>query len=335
MGHGSRTQGLEAEAGRLVLLKFNGKQVKLPDKAEAERAMHALLAQETPEPEAVTSLPAFRKLADLFIDQSLRVNKPTTSKMHRLFLQSFRDRIGRKRVSDLKVHHVSEWIAAKTTWGSSTASSARGTVLACLNWAVEQGYIPSHPLGRLKRGSHKRRERVFTVEEMGRIKAHGTPDFADFIVALELTGARPFSELATVTAAMVDWQEGTIRFGQHKNEKKGKSRTIYLVPDLLALLRRLAARRPTGLLFRNVRGRMMTSHDASRRLRYVTEKLGIPRGTIYAIRHRMITSALEKGLNANVIAELVGNSPITISRNYDHLSQQKASMRAAALKAVS
>ncbi len=243
MGHGSRTQGLEAEAGRLVLLKFNGKQVKLPDKAEAERAMHALLAQETPEPEAVTSLPAFRKLADLFIDQSLRVNKPTTSKMHRLFLQSFRDRIGRKRVSDLKVHHVSEWIAAKTTWGSSTACSARGTVLACLNWAVEQGYIPGHPLGRLKRGSHKRRERVFTVEEMGRIKAHGTPDFADFIVALELTGARPFSELATVTAAMVDWQEGTIRFGQHKNEKKGKSRTIYLVPDLLALLRRLAARR--------------------------------------------------------------------------------------------
>lgn len=152
------------------------------------------------------------------------------------------------------------------------------TVLTCLNWAVEQGYIPNHPLGKLKRGFHKRRERVFTVEEMEKITANVKPEFADFLLALELTGVRPFSELATITAAMIDWREGTIGFGEHKNEKKGKSRTIYLVPEMVALLRRLADRYPTGLLFRNVRGRMMTSHDATRRLHYVTGKLSIPRG---------------------------------------------------------
>jgi integrase len=318
-------------------VKIRGKQVKLSaDRTEATLAMHSMLAQaETPtESPASRRIPTFRKVADLFLDNSERVNKKTTYRMHKLYLQSFVDHIGKTRVGDLKVHHVTEWIAA-TGWGQSTACSARGTVLACLNWAVEQGYIVGHPLGKLKRGSHKRRERVFTSEELKRIRETVRPDFADFLLALELTGARPFSEMATVTAAMVDLSEETIRFADHKNEKKGKPRTIYLVPDLVALLRRLAERHPTGLLFRNSKGNAWTSHDATRRLHHATAKLGIPQGTIYAVRHRLITSALERGLNANVIAELVGNSPITIARHYDHLSKQTATMKAAALKAVS
>lgn len=318
-------------------VKIAGKHVKLStDRKEATLAMHSLLAQkETPtESSSNRAISTFRKAADLYLDNSERVNKLTTYRMHKIYLQSFVDRIGKMRVSDLKVHHVNEWIVA-TGWGQSTACSARGTVLACLNWAVEQGYVAGHPLGKMKRGSHRRRERVFTAEELKRIREAVRPDFSDFLLALELTGARPFSEMATVTAAMVDWSEETIRFTDHKNQKKGKSRTIYLVPDMIALLQRMAVRHPTGLLFRNSKGNAWTSHDATRRLHHATAKLGIPRGTIYAVRHLLITSALERGLNANVIAELVGNSPITIARHYDHLSKQKATMKAAALKAVS
>ena len=80
---------------------------------------------------------------------------------------------------------------------------------------------------------------------------------------MELTGARPFSELARITAAMVDWKDETISFGELKNEKKGKTRTIYLDPDMMALLRRLAVKHPTGVLFRNTKGKIWTSHDAT------------------------------------------------------------------------
>jgi integrase len=338
------------------------------DEREAERLYHELMAREEPdEPPTALASPTFRKLADKFLDNSLRVNKPTTSRMHKVYLQSFLDRIGRKRVRDLKVHHVGEWITA-TGWGESTACSARGTVLAVLNWAVEQGYIDRHPLGKLKRGSHKRRERVFTAEEMRKIVGFVKPDFADFLRALELTGARPFSELALLAATadgwdeavaairatrrikpkrprpgdgkpprpgVVDWAGRTVTFGEHKNEKKGKTRTIYLVPELVAMLERLAERHPTGPLFRNSLGGLWTSHDATRRLHHATRKLGIPRGTVYAVRHKVINDGLEKGLSANVIAELVGNSPVTISRHYDHLSKRKAAMLEAAEKVVS
>ena len=300
------------------------------DRAEATRMMHELLSQEEQhEPPVSGAFPTFRRVADKFLDHSERVNQPNTFRMHKYYLQSACDRFGKKRVSDLKVHHVTAWIA-ETGWGESTSCSGRGAVLAVLNWAVDQGYIPTHPLKKLKRGSHKRRERVFSADELRRIREFVKPDFADFLRALELTGARPFSELAKVTAEMVDWADETITFSEHKNEKKGKTRTIYCAPELLTLLRRLAEAHPTGLLFRNIKGKIWRSHDATRRLHYATEKLGIPKGTIYAVRHHVITKGLEKGLNANVIAELVGNSPITISRHYDHLSKRKAAMKEAA-----
>ena len=39
-------------------------------------------------------------------------------------------------------------------------------------------------------------------------------------------------------------------------------------------------------------------------------------------------------MTANVVAELVGNSPLTIARNYDHLNQKTKTMLEAAKQAV-
>jgi hypothetical protein len=131
-------------------VKVAGKQVKLsPVRAGAVKAMHALLAnhETTNELPSGNFLPTFRKIADLYLDNSQKSNKPTTDRMHKLYLQSFIDRIKGRRVDELKVHHVTEWIAA-TGWGQSTSCSARGTMPACLNWAAEQGYVAGHSLGK-------------------------------------------------------------------------------------------------------------------------------------------------------------------------------------------
>ena len=319
--------------------KVAGKRHRLSqNRDEAEQMMFELLAaakkKEIEEPKVTGVFPTFRKISDLFLDLSKREKKPTTFRMYHMFLQSACDRFGRKRVNDLKVHLVSRWIT-ETGWGQSTSTSARATVLAALNWAIAEGYIDSHPLRKLKRGSHKRRTRIFTAQELDKIRAFVKPNFRDFLRVLELTGARPYSELAKVTAAMVDWTEETITFEEHKNDGKGKTRTIYLVPEAVEILKRLAQYYSSGPLFRNAHGNEWTSHDATRRLHYATDKLKIPRGSLYAIRHKLISDGLEKGLSANVIAELVGNSPISIARHYDHLSKRKSAMKEAARKAVS
>ena len=328
---------------------IKGRQIKLStDRKEATRLFHELLAKHE-EPAGSAISPAFKKVADLFLDESQRTKKPNTYRLLRYCLQSFADHVGNKRVSELKVHHVTSWIAEhqrasrdgemtgnkkRRPWNESTACSARTNLLACLNWAVAQGYIESHPLTKLKRGRHRRRERYLTAEERKKIRENVKPDFAEFLLALELTGARPFSELATLTAEMIYSQTGTIPFADHKNAHKEKTRTIYLSPQLSELLKMRIEEHPTGYLFRNRNGNPWTSHDATRRLHHATDLLQIPRATMYALRHSMISDALAKGLSANVVGELVGNSPVVIARNYDHLNKMREAMLAAAARAA-
>lgn len=315
---------------------IRGKKHKLSkDRKDAQKLFHALMAKEEDDgPKGTAVAPTFRKVADLFLDESERTKKPNTYRMHKYLLQSFCDHVGKRRVRDLKVHHVTEWVGSQD-WNESTACSGRSTLLACLNWAVAQGYIDSHPLGKLKRGAHRKRDRVLTPEERQKIREFVKPDFADFLFALEQTGARPFSEMAQVTADMVNWEEKTIAFKEHKTAGRGKTRTVYLTPSLIEVLRRLSDRYPTGHLFRNCRGNPWTSHDATRRLHYATDKLGLERASLYAYRHTFLTDALSKGMSADVLAELAGNSAITIARNYSHLAKKRSAMLEAAEKAVS
>ena len=147
---------------------------------------------------------------------------------------------------------------------------------------------------------------------------------------MEQTGARPFSELATVTAGMVDFAAGTITFAKHKNAKKGKRRVVYLTAGLKAVLERLAAEHPEGPLFRTREGNPWTKGSVSKWMRKAEKALGLARLNPYAWRHTLITESLAKGLSADIVAELVGNSPATIHKYYSHLDQKADALRAAA-----
>jgi len=332
-----------------------GRQVKLSqDKKEAERAFHTLLAQEQPPEEVGGVRPTFRKLADLFLREAERTKAAQTVQVQTVYLQSFCDFVGRRKAADLKVHHVTEWLNAhdgpgairgprerKTKpggsepvryqgWGESTRTTARSILRACLNWAVVQGYLAVNPLARLKRGDYARRERILTADERRRVREWMPEGVREFVYALEQTGARPFSELATLTAGMIDWRAGTVTLVRHKNAKKGKKRVIYLTDGLLAVLRGLAEKRPDGPLFRTRTGRAWDKGTVSKWMRKAEAALGVPRLSAYAWRHTLITESLAKGLTADIVAELVGNSPATIHKYYSHLDQKGDELRTAA-----
>lgn len=333
---------------------LRGKQVKLSqDKKEAERAFHALLSQEETPEEVGSFRPTFRKLADLFLQEAARTKATGTVKVQTVYLQSFCDFIGRRKAPDIKVHHVTEWLNAHNgpgsvrgprkrkqaagpeatrfqSWGESTRTTARSILRACLNWSVEQGYLAVNPLAKLKRGDYARRERILTAEERKRVREWLPEGVGEFIYALEQTGARPFSEIATITASMIDWQTGTISFVKHKNAKRGKRRVIYMTDGLKELLRRLADQYPDGPLFRTRTGRAWDKGTVSKWMRKAENALGLARMSPYAWRHTLITESLAKGLSADIVAELVGNSPSTIHKYYSHLDQKGDAMRQAA-----
>jgi integrase len=342
---------------------YRGQQTKLAkDKDEAERAFHALMAQAPAADEDSKIFPSFRKIADLFLEHAEKTKEKTTFDLQRLYLQSFCDHVKRKRAADIKVADVTAWLVKHTSghatppkkkqappakgkkrfvdpdgvWGHNTQVTCRAIIRACLNWAVDQGYLTHSPIGRLKAGSYHRRERILTVEERQKIKACVRDSaFVEFIFFLEQTGCRPFSEAGKVTAEMIDFAAGTIIFKKHKNARKGKTRVIYMTERLKEILQRRCEKHPSGPLFRTRHGFPFTGPNTVQRIRRIEKRLGIPRFSLYAYRHSYITDCLAKGMSASIVAELVGNTARTIERYYQHLDQKKDVLRDAAKKAVS
>jgi integrase len=296
-----------------------------------------LHAQAPDENQADGFRPTFRKLADLYLTFTHQTKSERTFTHQQYFLQSFCDHLRRKLAADLKPMDVISWLLTRTaTWHHNTQVTARGLVAACLNWSVEQGYLPYSPLAKMKTGSFHRRERILSKEERERIKAEVRDMvFRNLLVFLEQTGARPFSEAARITATMIDWQEGSITLKNHKNARKGKTRVIYLTPEVMGMLRQMAGKTPEGPLFVTRFGIPFNKSNITGRIRRLENKLGIARFNLYSFRHSYITEALERGLSSDLVAELVGNTPKTIAKYYSHLESKKKTLREAAQKAVS
>lgn len=137
-----------------------------------------------------------------------------------------------------------------------------------------------------------------------------------------------------VEAKDVDFVAGTITLQQHKNRKKtGKPRTIFVVPELLEMLRIRAAKHPEGFLFRSRRGNRWYNGSSMKWFKEIEKALGI-KAWAYAWRTTYITTALIRGVPVEVVAELVGNTPQVIYRHYSHVGKDQTAMKAAALKAA-
>jgi integrase len=316
--------------------KIDGKQTRLERTASAsQRKLEKILRGQGGGP-ADPGI-SFARLADLFLDHSEAENEKETFEVHKLFLQSFVDFVGKRRaVGRLCEADLDGWCRAKATWGDNTRVRAKAVVLACLNYGVRKLNLPGHPLRNARPGTCGSRDRYLTPEERKKIREKVRGPFADYVLALERTGARPFSELAKVTAADVDLAAGTATLARWKNSRKqkGKKRVIFLVGPVLDLVRRLVLKHPEGPLFRNQEGRPWTRQALTARFRSLGKRVGIAGLKAYHLRHAYISDALARGVPVAVVAQLCGTSIQTIARHYDKLNQMHDVLREAAERAA-
>jgi integrase len=279
----------------------------------------------------------FASLADQFLENSEAENEKETVEVHKLFLQSFVDFVGKRcSVSKLCEADLDKWCRRQETWNENTCVRAKAVVLACLNYGVKKLNLPGHPLRNTRPGTCGSRERYLTPEERRKIHEAVDGPFAEYIMALEQTGARPFSEVAKMTAADVNLAEGTVTLAKWKNSRKqkGKKRVIFLVGPMLDLVRRLALQYPEGPLFRNRCGDPWTRQSLTARFRALGKRLEIAGLKAYHLRHAYISDALARGVPVAILAQLCGTSIQTIAKHYDKLNQMHDVLRDAAKKAI-
>jgi integrase len=208
------------------------------------------------------------------------------------------------------------------TWSKSTRRGFLDTAIAILKAA---GWTPDRKIKKPRKESAGV-AKVITEAAHWQIVGRARGDFREFVRCLWELGCRP-SELAGLTAEKVDWAGGVAVLKDHKNENStGRPRTLYFSAAAMAILRRQRERYPSGLLFRSTGGLFMYDQLIVKRFHTIARSLRIE-VSAYSYRHTFITRALQSGITAAQVAELVGTSVGMISRNYGHLESKPSVMR--------
>jgi integrase len=140
-------------------------------------------------------------------------------------------------------------------------------------------------------------------------------------------------EATAIMAENFDAANGTMRLRQYKTAHKGKSRVLYLPPEITALLSKLAKRYPQGPLLRTCWGNAWEKSKLVRDMISLRKRAGVPHATLYGFRHSFATQALASGVPDAQVAALLGHSGTAmLHKHYSHLGARAQVLREALSK---
>ena len=287
------------------------------DKDAAHRKFEQMMADRASISSHVNTL---YDLSQVFLDWVQDNRKEGTYNRHKPYLEKFIKHVGKRLcVADLKPFHITKWLSKHPTWNSTTQSDAIKTVQRMLNWAIEEGYINSSPIAKIKKPTRRRREVVYTEKQWKLIRSHVKDGFVDYLDFLWLTGCRP-KEARDIEFRHVDLKNNLVVF--ESSEAKGEiARAIFLTEESREIVERLLTKYKEGLLFRNRNGDPWTKDSVKCRLTRISTKVGF-RVIAYATRHSYATEALKNGVDSIVVAHLLGHKDTSmVSKVYSHLGQ--------------
>ncbi|WP_439628641.1 tyrosine-type recombinase/integrase [Gemmata sp.] len=349
------------------MVEMDGHQVKLVEGPKDEK--HRLSAEEKfaelrrlrrTAPSAPTARTA--DVVEAFLAWSRQRLSAETHRVNRYYCQLFAEHCGTVLAREIKPHHVTRWIGEMMSperverekerrkkeietgavekrlqggpprlWGESTAHNGRVAAYRVFSWAKDEGILPENPLAGMKRPKPAPRQRAMSDVEFQKLYENAGGPFADYLLALRETGARP-KELRDLTWDQV--QEDRWVLTKHKTVRKvGKARVIILSSAMRAMMDRLK-RDGQGHVFLNTEGGPWSMNAVRLQMKRLRDRLGLPSDLCaYLARHGFGTRAILNGVNPVVVAELMGhNSLDMISKVYVHLADEHAHLKAAVEK---
>ncbi|MGC3970611.1 MAG: tyrosine-type recombinase/integrase [Pirellulales bacterium] len=301
-----------------------------PDKTEADRQFHLLMAGEAPEPVAQKRDWVFAsEVADRFQTALKNERSASTLDWYCQYLDPFKERFMNARADTLPADAVRDWVNGKWSSQPSRRAAIR-SVKAAFQRAMSDGLIPSCPVLSIKLPGETNRDLVVSKKQYEKVlSAVEDKNFADLIRFVWMSGARP-QEAVLISDSHIDVKKSRIVLPIKEAKGKKRPRVIYLTAELLKLLK---PRMGNGVIFRTKRGEPFNKDIVRQRFRTLETKLGT-RYCLYHFRHGFAHRALAAGNDALTVATLMGhNSTQTLAKVYAHLNQADGHLRAALRKA--
>ena len=230
-----------------------------PDKKEADRLFHELMARSAAPP---TNNPPIKSATGLsvadvfekFLDWCQKHRSARTYEWSKKHIQRFCDHLKTTRTMaayELRPFHIVEWVDSKTTWG---ANQKRGAIVALtrpFNWAAKLGYVAASPVRGIEKPTPTKRDSRMTPEDFAMLLSHVKDEpFRDLLVFAFEAGCRP-QEARHIEARHLKLEHHRIEIPPTEAKGKKRWRVIYLSDAATDVVKRLAALRPSGPLFRN------------------------------------------------------------------------------------
>lgn len=245
---------------------------------------------------------------------------------------------GALNLREFKKMHLRNWVQKHSTWNNNTQRNVIASVKAAFNFCCKFHDLELNPLTGYQKPSATARVTSFSPDEEQAIYNATNEAHALFLKCCILTGARPYSELAIVTADhVVETPRGmfyllkarTADGGHgHKSAKKtGKDRRIMLCEEMEEITRKLMISAPLGSgipLLRTKHGRQWKRCNGVHQFCFIKEKLKLADDRVtYTCRHTFAKRTLSgyytgQAVTIEVLAGLMGNTPKVC---WDHYAQ--------------
>lgn len=323
---------------RIPLFDEKGERIRGQDNKEAAGLALARikLVDELSTPIPATDKWTVAKVFDIYLADLHRSANPDWAKQVERWLNDLCAYCGALLVHEFKKKHLRTWLQRHTTWNHNSQRNVIASVKAAFNFCCKFDDLEVNPIAGYEKPAATPRVTSFSPEEEQAMYDGADEAFGLFIKACILTGARPYSELAKVTADhVVETPQGIYyllkartddgKSGHKTGKKTGKDRRIMLCEEIETITRELMLKAPKGsglTLFLSTRGRAWKKCNCVGRFLELKRKLEFSKDKcLYTARHTFAKRTLSgyytgKPVTIEVLAGLMGNTPAVAWRHY-------------------
>jgi integrase len=213
-------------------------------------------------------------------------------------------------------------------WAAKYANGVHGTnfnntvgsLKMVLDIAADAGAIYDNPARFIKRARVIVQEPTLPTQEqfeklLTLVKHNSCADLIRFLAY----GGFRLREAANIQWRDIDSERGQIivRGDEKTGTKNGETRRVPIIPEMKALLERIAAESPD----RKATDSVMRAKECRASIASACQKLGIPKFSHHDLRHLFVTKCLECNINPKVIAQWAGHKDggVLILQRYGHV----------------
>lgn len=266
----------------------------------------------------------FSDFSDIYLNDYAKIQKPKSWKStDEGYVKVMKEHFGNMDLREITPMMVQQFRASRLKAGNEKSTSNR--YLACLkkmvNLAIDEGYLESNPVSKIKFYSEREdiRTRTLSPLEEENLFDYSATHLIPIIQTALYTGMR-LSEILRLQWNQIDFRNKEIRVEKTKSErfryipmnsvlaemfqrmKKSTFNNTYLFPNP-----------NTGKPFTTIK----TAFNAAKRRASISDL------RFHDLRHTAATRMIEAGVDVNTVKEILGHSSITVTERYTHSNREQ------------